>query len=69
MTQIRAHHPRRERERSGAIDPLSVVLLIVALVGIALVLIGVARDHASPLLLAPPLLLAIWNLLTVRHKR
>ncbi|UXN14914.1 hypothetical protein [Curtobacterium poinsettiae] len=48
---------------------VSVVLLLVALIAIALVLIGVARDHASPLLVAPPLLFAIWNVLTIRHKR
>jgi hypothetical protein len=69
MTQIRAHHPRPDRRRTGSIDVVSVVLLLVALIAIALVLIGVARGHASPLLVAPPLLFAIWNVLTIRHRR
>ena len=69
MTQIRAHHLRPDHKRTGPVDVLSVLLLIVSLVAIALVLIGVARDNASPLLLAPPLLLAAWNLATIRHKR
>lgn len=69
MTQIRAHHPRPDRRRMGPIDVLSVMLLIVALVALVLVLIGIARNAASPLLLAPPLALVAWNLATIRHKR
>jgi hypothetical protein len=65
MTGLTLHRSRPQR-KGRRLDPLSVVLLVVASVAFVLVIVGIVGFRTSPLWLLPPIALALWNLLTLR---
>jgi|GEM_PF-5324025 len=67
MATTQTHHGRHASEPKRHIAPGALAVLLVALVAIALMLIGVARGETSPLLLLFPTALAAWALATIRH--
>lgn len=66
MATTHLTHRRSGRKSEPRVNLLSVAVLMVALVGIALVLIGVARSGSSPLWVLPPMALAFWCIMTLR---
>ena len=49
-----------------SVDLVSLSILLVALVAVALGLIGVALRGTTPLVVIPPLLLGCWGIATLR---
>jgi hypothetical protein len=61
------HTPRRTTSSEFRIDLVSLGVLFVAIVAIALILVGVVSRGTSPVWVAFPTLLGLWAILSLRR--
>lgn len=54
--------------RGARLDPISLSVLLVALVAIVLVLIGIAVSGTSPVFVIPPTLVAVWAIFSLTYR-
>ena len=64
----RLHNPARSTTDRESFDLFSAGILFVAIVSIALVLVGVAIDGTSPLFVIPPMILGLWAIASIRRR-
>lgn len=67
MATMQTHHGRHATRRRGRYDPVNLAVLFIALVAIALMLIGVARGETHAWLIVLPTALAAWMIATMRR--